>query len=140
MNDKRYESEIKHAHTKHHIKCVFAIFMQVFVWISFVMFALLHISSIISISNTNNIDKHCVYKHNNMIGKLCLFCIFISIMMLVYKVLILLTHATEYYLYTECHYHICSTLYALTIYVYVCTITIWPMTRTNNYSETLYTI
>ena len=38
-----------------------------------------------------------------------------------------------------CHNYIYNTLYALTMYVYHCTITIQPMTLTNNDSGTLCT-
>ena len=137
MNDRRYQCEIKYAYRKHHIQCVFAIFCKYLWWILFVMFALLHISSVCI---SNSIDTHCVCKHNYMIGKLYLLYKVMSIMMLVYNVLILLTDATEYYLCIECHYHISSTLYEVTNYVYYYTITFRQMTHANNYSGTLYTI
>ena len=92
------------------------------------------------ICSSSNIDKHCVYKHIYMIGKLCLFYKVMSIMMLVYKVFVLLTNATEYYLYNKYHYHVYTAIRKLTMYVYYYTITFPLMTYTNNYSGTLYTI
>ena len=93
------------------------------------------------ICSSSNMDiRHCVYKHNYMIGKLCLFYKVMSIMMLVYKVFVLLTNATEYYLFNKYHYHVYTAIRKLTMYVYYCTITFPLMTYTNNYSGTLYTI
>ena len=60
--------------------------------ILFFIFALLRISYV---ALENNIDTHCVYKRNYMIGKLYLLYKVMSIMMLVSNVLILPTDATD---------------------------------------------